>query len=43
MIGATREPVNGAIRDLHKRGVLEMDRGRVVVLDAEALAEIAEG
>jgi CRP-like cAMP-binding protein len=43
MIGATRESVNGAIRDLHKRGVLEMDRGRVVVLDAEALAEIAEG
>lgn len=43
MIGATRESVNGVIRDLHKRGVLEMNRGRAVVLDLEALAEIAEG
>lgn len=43
MIGATRESVNGAVRDLQKRGILEMERGRVVVLDLEALAEIAEG
>jgi CRP-like cAMP-binding protein len=43
MIGATRESVNGAVRDLQKRGILEMERGRVVVLDPEALAEIAEG
>jgi CRP/FNR family transcriptional regulator len=43
MIGTTRESVNGAIRDLHKRGILEMERGRVLVLDPEALAEIAEG
>lgn len=43
MIGTTRESVNSAIRDLHKRGILEMERGRVVVLDPEALAEIAEG
>ncbi len=42
MIGTTRESVNGAVRDLHKRGVLEIKRGRVVVLDPEALAEIAE-
>jgi DNA-binding FadR family transcriptional regulator len=44
MIGTSRESVNGAVRDLQKRGILEMEeRGRVVVLDPEALAEIAEG
>ena len=43
MIGATRESVNAAMRDLQKRGILEMERGRVVVLDPEALAEVAEG
>ena len=43
MIGTTRESVNGAVRNLQKRGILEMYRGRVVVLDPEALAEIAEG
>jgi CRP/FNR family cyclic AMP-dependent transcriptional regulator len=42
MIGTTRESVNGAVKDLQKRGILEMERGRVVVLDPEALAEIAE-
>ena len=35
--------MNGAVRDLHKRGILEMERGRVAVLDPEALTEIAEG
>jgi CRP/FNR family transcriptional regulator len=43
MIGTTRESVNGAMRDLQKRGILRMERGRVMVLDPEALAEIAEG
>jgi CRP/FNR family transcriptional regulator, global nitrogen regulator len=43
MIGTTRESVNGAMRDLQKRGILEAERGRIVVLDPEALAEIAEG
>jgi CRP-like cAMP-binding protein len=43
MIGTTRESVNGAVRDLQKRSILEMKRGRVVVLDPEALAQVAEG
>ena len=43
MICSTRESVNGAMRDLQKRGLLEMERGRIVVLDPEALAEVAEG
>lgn len=43
MIAATRESVNYAIGELRERGVLEMERGRVVVLDPEALAKIAEG
>jgi CRP-like cAMP-binding protein len=33
MIGTTRESVNGAVRGLQKRGILEMERGRVVVLN----------
>ena len=43
MIGTTRESVNGAMRDLQKRGILETERRRIVVLDPEALAEIAKG
>jgi CRP-like cAMP-binding protein len=42
MIDTTRELVNGAMRDLQKSGILGMERGRVVVLDPEALAEITE-
>lgn len=43
MIGSTRESVNGAVRDLQRRGILEMERGRISVLDPPALAEIVEG
>jgi CRP-like cAMP-binding protein len=37
MIGSTRETVTLTLGDLRKKGVIEVDRRRVVVLDREAL------
>ena len=37
MIGSTRETVTLTLGDLRKRGAIEVDRRRVVVLDQEAL------
>lgn len=40
MVGSTRESVTVAVRRMREGGILEMERGRVVVLDPGALAEI---
>jgi CRP-like cAMP-binding protein len=37
MIGSTRETVTLTLGDLRKKGVIEIDRRRIVVLDREAL------
>jgi CRP-like cAMP-binding protein len=39
MIGSTRETVTLTLGDLRRRGVLDVDRRRVVVLDREALRQ----
>jgi CRP-like cAMP-binding protein len=41
MIGSTRETVTLTLGDLRRRGVLDVDRRRVVVLDREALRQRA--
>jgi CRP/FNR family cyclic AMP-dependent transcriptional regulator len=38
MAGTSRATVNRVLRDEEKRGVLELDRGRVTLLDPDALA-----
>lgn len=37
MVGATRQAVNPVLRDLAREGVLELNRGSVVVVDSAAL------
>jgi CRP/FNR family cyclic AMP-dependent transcriptional regulator len=37
LVGATRPSVNKVLRELEARGVLDLQRGRIVVLDAAAL------
>ena len=39
-LGASREQLARALEELHHRGVLALERGRVVVLDAVTLGEI---
>jgi CRP-like cAMP-binding protein len=41
-LDVSREQLARALDELHHRGVLALDRGRVVVLDAEALRAVAE-
>ena len=43
MTATTRESITGAIFGLRDRGVIRMERGRVVILDYARLAEIARG
>ena len=37
MIGSTRETVTLTLGDLRRKGVLDIDRRRIVVLDRDAL------
>ncbi|WP_143738156.1 Crp/Fnr family transcriptional regulator [Erythrobacter donghaensis] len=39
----SRQTINGALRDLEKRGVIEVRRAHVRVLDADALRQVASG
>ena len=41
MIGSTRETVTLTLGDLRRRGILDVDRRRIVVLDREALRQRA--
>jgi hypothetical protein len=41
LAGAQRATVNQVLREEEKRGLLELQRGRIRVLDAEALAKRA--
>lgn len=41
MIGASRESVSMAVNDLRKRRAIDVERGRVVLLSSERLAEIS--
>lgn len=43
MTAATRESVTAAIFGLRDRGLIRMERGRVVILDPQGLAGIARG
>lgn len=43
MVAATRESVTAAVIGLQARGIVTMRRGRLTVLDPEALAEIGNG
>ncbi|MEJ7872926.1 MAG: helix-turn-helix domain-containing protein, partial [Rubrobacteraceae bacterium] len=40
MVASTRESVTAAVVGLRKKGILEMEGGRIVLLDPERLAEI---
>ncbi|WP_228282631.1 Crp/Fnr family transcriptional regulator [Rubrobacter tropicus] len=40
MVASTRESVTAAVIGLRKKGILEMEGGRIVLLDPERLAEI---
>ncbi len=39
MVASTRESVTAAVNGLRKKGILEMEEGRIVLLDPERLAE----
>jgi CRP/FNR family transcriptional regulator, cyclic AMP receptor protein len=39
LAGATRPPVNKVLRDWQARGAIELQRGRITILDADALAK----
>ena len=41
MAGTSRATVNAVLRDAQERGLVELSRGSVRVLDAEALARRA--
>lgn len=43
MVGTTRETLAHTLADLRRRGLLDTDHHRVVIRDAERLAELAEG
>lgn len=43
LIGATRETVSFAILDLRKDGLIQTESKRVIILDDEALANVAKG
>ena len=43
MTATTRESITGAIFGLRDRGVIRMERGRVIILDHARLAELAHG
>ena len=38
LVGATRPSVNKVLRELQSRGVLELHRGKIIILDADALS-----
>jgi CRP/FNR family transcriptional regulator, cyclic AMP receptor protein len=38
LVGATRPSVNKVLRELQPRGVLELQRGKIIILDADALS-----
>lgn len=40
MVASTREPVNAAVIGLREKGILEIEGGRIVLLDPERLTEI---
>jgi CRP/FNR family cyclic AMP-dependent transcriptional regulator len=40
MIGGTRESVNRCLREWHRRGVIELDEGWIIIRDREALEEL---
>lgn len=41
LLGVSREIVNHTFSDLKRRGVIDVSRGRVIIQDSEALAELA--
>jgi CRP-like cAMP-binding protein len=43
MIGTTRETLAHTLGDFRRRGLLDTERHRVLIRDAERLAQIAEG
>jgi CRP/FNR family transcriptional regulator, cyclic AMP receptor protein len=42
MIGSTRENVNRSLRDMRRRGILDLRDGRIIVLQREALQSMIE-
>ncbi|MGO8919389.1 MAG: Crp/Fnr family transcriptional regulator [Stellaceae bacterium] len=43
MIGGTRESVNRCLREWHRRGVIQLEEGWIIIRDAAALEEIGRG
>lgn len=43
MVGATRESVNKCLGDWQRRGIVRMEEGQIMILDAQSLEVIAEG
>jgi CRP-like cAMP-binding protein len=42
LVGATRESINKTVRDFRQKGWMDMEQGRITILDAEALkAQVA--
>jgi CRP/FNR family cyclic AMP-dependent transcriptional regulator len=42
MIGGTRESVNRCLRDWHRRGIIRLKEGWIIIAEPEALGEIAK-
>jgi CRP-like cAMP-binding protein len=42
LAGTSRATVNRVLREAERRGIVELRRGRTVVLDADALARLAQ-
>ncbi|WP_042701596.1 helix-turn-helix domain-containing protein, partial [Azospirillum sp. B506] len=42
LVGVSRESVNKLLNEWQRAGVIEMDAGYIVILDSDALDDIAE-